>query len=51
MAGNAGGTAISKGGLLCRLLCHPMTTFRSFQAGGAFGELTHKPLIHKDLPH
>ena len=47
MAGNAGGTAISEGGLLCRLLCHPMTTFRSFQAVGAFGELTQKALIHK----
>jgi hypothetical protein len=49
MAVNAAGTAISEGGLLCRFLCHPMASFRSFQAVRAFAELTHKPLIHKHL--
>jgi len=49
MAMNAAGTAISERGLLCRFLCHPMASFRSFQAVGAFEELTQKPLIHKHL--
>jgi hypothetical protein len=49
MAANAAGTAISGGGLLCRFLCHLLTTFRSFQAVEAFEELTYKPLIHKHL--
>jgi hypothetical protein len=49
MAVNAAGTVISERGLLCRFLCHPMAPFRSFQAVGAFGELTYKPLIHKHL--
>jgi hypothetical protein len=49
MGMNAAGTALSDGGLLCRFLCHPMATVRSFQAVGAFAELTHKPLIHKHL--
>ena len=49
MAMNAAGTAISERGLLCRFLCHPMASFRSFQAVGAFEELTYKPLIHKHL--
>jgi hypothetical protein len=49
MATNAAGTAISEGGLLCHFLCHPLATFRSFQAVRAFEELTYKPLIHKHL--
>jgi hypothetical protein len=49
MVMNAAGTAISDGGLLCRLLCHPLATFRSFRAVEAFAELTCKPLIHKHL--
>jgi hypothetical protein len=49
MAVNAAGTVISERGLLCRFLCHPMATFRSFQALGAFEELTYKPLFHKHL--